>query len=41
MIRIEFIRRKLHLISEDLSMLLQFKDEPLEYLSKFLDTIGK
>jgi len=33
MIRVEFIRRKLHLISEDLSMLLQFKDETLESLT--------
>ncbi|MDH4201055.1 MAG: DUF86 domain-containing protein [Spirochaetia bacterium] len=33
MVRVEFVRRKLHLISDDLSMLLRFKDETLESLT--------
>ncbi|MDH4199594.1 MAG: DUF86 domain-containing protein [Spirochaetia bacterium] len=33
MIRLEFVRRKLQLIADDLSMLLQFRDETLESLT--------
>jgi uncharacterized protein YutE (UPF0331/DUF86 family) len=32
MVRIEFVRRKLHLITEDLVRLVRFKDETLETL---------
>jgi len=34
MIRLEFVRRKLQLIADDLTLLLQFKNETLESITK-------